>query len=107
MSKHEKEDKGGEEAGTKNKSAKKLGRELLRAAEKGDVERVRELLQCEGVDVRHHEQRDWRGDPKTVLVVACEGTLKRVTFPCCCHMTLHWASFCLTLNGDKKSYNDA
>jgi ankyrin repeat protein len=36
------------------------------------VDRVRELLQFQGVDVRHHEQMYWRGDPKTALVVACE-----------------------------------
>jgi hypothetical protein len=73
MSEREKEDKGGEEAGTKkHKSAEDPTRELLRAAEKGDLERVKELLQCEGVDVRYHEERDWRGDPKTSLVLACE-----------------------------------
>ena len=64
-------EKGGEEGGTK-KNAEELGRELLRAAEEGDVERVRELLQCEGVDVRYHVERDLRGVPKTALVVACE-----------------------------------
>jgi hypothetical protein len=72
MNEREKEDKGGEEGGTKkHKSAEDLGRELLRAAEKGDVERVRELLQCEGVNVRYHEEV-WDGVPKTALVVACE-----------------------------------
>ena len=68
MSEREKQDKGGEEAGAK--SAQDLGRELLRAAKEGDVERVRELLQCEGVDVRYHEEM-WVDVPKTALVVAC------------------------------------
>ena len=73
MSKREKDDKGGEEAGTKkHKSAQELGRELLRVAEKGDVERVRELLPCEGVDVCYYEETHWFGIPKTALVVACE-----------------------------------
>ena len=70
MSKREKEDKGGEEGGTK-KTAEDLGRELLRAAEKGDVGRVVELLQCEGVDVGFQDGM-WWGVPKTALVVACE-----------------------------------
>jgi hypothetical protein len=35
------------EARRRAKSAEDLGRELLRAAEEGDVERVKELLQCE------------------------------------------------------------
>ena len=70
MSKREKEDKGGEEGGTM-KSFEDLGSELLRAAEEGDVESVRELLQCEGVDVRYHDEERW-GVPKTALVVACE-----------------------------------
>jgi hypothetical protein len=43
MSKREKEDRGGKEAGMKkDKSAEDLGRELLRAAKEGDVERVKE-----------------------------------------------------------------
>jgi hypothetical protein len=71
MSEREKGDKGGEEGCTK-KSAEDLGEELLRAAEKGDVERVREVLQCEGVDVRYHEEGDGFGGPRTALVVACE-----------------------------------
>jgi hypothetical protein len=49
-----------------------LGRELLRAAEEGDVERVRELLQCEGVDVHYHVETHWMFGPKAALVVACE-----------------------------------
>jgi hypothetical protein len=50
MSKREKEDKG-EEGGTKKqKSAEELGSELLTAAWRGNVERVRALLR-EGVDV--------------------------------------------------------
>jgi hypothetical protein len=73
MSKREKEDKGGEEGGMKkHKSAEDLGRKLLRAAEEGDVESVKELLQCEGVDVRYYDLGDGFGGPKTVLVVACE-----------------------------------
>jgi hypothetical protein len=74
MSEREKEDKGGEEAGTKKqKSAEDLGTELLRAAEAGDVERAREVLQCEGVDVRYHMKTHWLLDvPGTALVVACE-----------------------------------
>jgi hypothetical protein len=75
MNEREIEDKGGEEGGTeKHKSAEDLGRELLRAAEDGEVERVRELLQCEGVDVHYYEGRDFvLGVPRTALVVACEG----------------------------------
>jgi hypothetical protein len=50
-----------------------LGRELLRAAEEEDVEKVSEVLQCEGVDVHYHEESVFvTGDPKTALVVACE-----------------------------------
>jgi hypothetical protein len=65
--------KRGEEGGAKKyKSAKDLGRELLRAAEKGDVESLRELLQCEGVDVRNHEEGNGFGGPRTALIAACE-----------------------------------
>jgi hypothetical protein len=72
MKKREKEDKGGEEGSTKKqKSADDLGRELLKAAKEGDVESVKELLQCEGVDARYHEEV-WEGAPETALVVACE-----------------------------------
>ena len=59
MNKLEKEDKGAEEGG--EKTAEQLGKELLIAAKKGEVERVKELLQCEGVDVRF-------GAPKRRLV---------------------------------------
>jgi hypothetical protein len=46
MNKREKEGKGGEEGGmNEDMSAEDLGRELLRAAKEGDVERVKELLQ--------------------------------------------------------------
>ena len=73
MSESEKEDKGGEEAGTKKQlNMEDLGRDLLRAAEEGDVERVRELLQCDGVNVHYHEEWDDWGVPKTALFVACE-----------------------------------
>jgi hypothetical protein len=70
MSKREKEDKGGEEAGTKHQSAEELGRELLKAAEEGDVEKVRELLRCEGVDARYHVNRGMWGVPRTARLGA-------------------------------------
>src|SRR5690349_5716262 len=54
-----------------------LCKELLKAAERGETERVKELMQCEGVDVHHAEAR-W-GVPKTALVLACqEGHLEVV-----------------------------
>jgi hypothetical protein len=72
MNEREKKDKGEEEGGTKkHKNAEDLGKELLKAAKDGEVESVRELLQCEGVNVRYHEEL-WDGAPITALVVACE-----------------------------------
>ena len=64
------EEKGGEEAG-RNKSVEELGKELLRAAEIGDAARVKELLQCDGVNAQYFAERDvWGGI--TALFVACE-----------------------------------
>ena len=50
-----------------------LMEELLSAAERGDVERVKELLQCNGVNAQYAEEEDdeWNA-PRTALVVACE-----------------------------------
>src|SRR5690348_13251507 len=53
---------------TKNK----VGEELLRAAERGDAERVTKLLQTEGVDPRYAES-DALGRERTPLLVACAG----------------------------------
>src|SRR5690242_7166862 len=50
-----------------------LCEELLRAAEQGETERVRELLRMEGVDVHYAEGEDWVGWKKTALCAACAG----------------------------------
>src|SRR5690349_1482211 len=44
-------------------------KELVEAAERGETERVRELLRMEGVDVHHVE--GW--DEQTALLAACTG----------------------------------
>src|SRR5690242_18079327 len=45
--------------------------QLLRASERGEAERVKELLLIDGVDVHFRERDDWLG-PKTALRLACE-----------------------------------
>src|SRR5690348_10000516 len=57
---------------TGKKINKDLCKELVEAAERGETERVRELLRMEGVDVRHAEGEYWAWK-KTALLVACVG----------------------------------
>src|SRR5262245_20648559 len=46
-------------------------KELLGAAQRGDTERVRKLLQSEGVDARYSLEKDGFGLDKTCLRLAC------------------------------------
>src|SRR5690242_13270658 len=71
--KEEKEENGGDEEAQRKKRKninKELSKELVGAAERGETERVRELLRMEGVDV-HHAEGECVGWKKTALLVAC------------------------------------
>src|SRR5689334_19118666 len=52
---------------TDDRSAAELSRDLLRCAERGETEKVKELLQREEVFVRFAETSDYLGRPKTAL----------------------------------------
>src|SRR5689334_22573352 len=52
--------------------AQKINKKLVEAAERGETERVRELLRMEGVDVHHAVGRVWAWN-KTPLLAACVG----------------------------------
>src|SRR5690242_10679308 len=77
--KREKEENGGDKEGGRRKARKidlELSKDLVGAAERGETERVRELLCTEGVDVHHAEGRCWPWKKTALFAASVEGHLE-------------------------------